>query len=102
MAAKEDPAVETAGTMKEPATESEPFDNAASEVSLHGAVYLKVCSWYASPLFQLVLVALICFLCPGMFNALSGMGGSGMTDATLVDKMVKEQHVLNFGELQPY
>lgn len=44
--------------------------------------------WYASPKVQLVMVAFVCFLCPGMFNALSGMGGGGKTDATLADQMV--------------
>lgn len=44
--------------------------------------------WYASPKIQLVVVALVCFLCPGMFNALSGLGGGGKTDATLADDMV--------------
>jgi len=43
--------------------------------------------WYASPKVQLVLVALVCFLCPGMFNALNGLGGGGKTDATLADHM---------------
>ncbi|KAL3444837.1 MFS general substrate transporter [Aspergillus insuetus] len=42
---------------------------------------------YASPSFQLVLVAIVCFLCPGMFNALGGLGGGGKTDATLADNM---------------
>ncbi|KAL8765309.1 MAG: hypothetical protein Q9209_007584 [Squamulea sp. 1 TL-2023] len=37
---------------------------------------------YASPSFQLGLVAIVCFLCPGMFNALSGLGGGGQFDAT--------------------
>ncbi|KAL8837166.1 MAG: hypothetical protein Q9170_002627 [Blastenia crenularia] len=37
---------------------------------------------YASPPFQLGLVAFVCFLCPGMFNALSGLGGGGQLDAT--------------------
>ncbi|KAI9823056.1 MAG: hypothetical protein M1832_002710 [Thelocarpon impressellum] len=39
-------------------------------------------SWYASPPVQLVMVALVCFLCPGMFNALSGLGGGGQVNAT--------------------
>ncbi|TWU71395.1 DUF895 domain membrane protein [Metarhizium rileyi] len=43
--------------------------------------------WYASPQVQLVLVSFVCFLCPGMFNALGGMGGGGKTDATLADNM---------------
>ncbi|KAL2261035.1 hypothetical protein VTK26DRAFT_4782 [Humicola hyalothermophila] len=38
--------------------------------------------WYASPIVQLLLVSLVCFLCPGMFNALSGLGGGGQVDPT--------------------
>lgn len=44
--------------------------------------------WYASPAVQLGLVAFVCFLCPGMFNALGGLGGGGKTDPTLADNMV--------------
>ena len=44
--------------------------------------------WYASPKIQLGMVAFVCFLCPGMFNALSGLGGGGKTDPTLADNMV--------------
>lgn len=36
--------------------------------------------YYASPQVQLVIVAFVCFMCPGMFNALSGMGGGGNQD----------------------
>ncbi|KAA8521043.1 hypothetical protein F0562_011804 [Nyssa sinensis] len=32
---------------------------------------------YNSPLVQISLIGLVCFCCPGMFNALSGMGGGG-------------------------
>ncbi|KAF2033847.1 MFS general substrate transporter [Setomelanomma holmii] len=32
---------------------------------------------YASPEAQLMLVSFVCFLCPGMFNALNGLGGTG-------------------------
>lgn len=32
---------------------------------------------YNSPITQVVLIALVCFCCPGMFNVLSGMGGGG-------------------------
>lgn len=38
--------------------------------------------WYASPIIQLFMVAMVCFLCPGMFNALSGLGAGGQVDAT--------------------
>ncbi|KAJ1828772.1 hypothetical protein LPJ56_000893 [Coemansia sp. RSA 2599] len=37
---------------------------------------------YYSPMTQVVLVGLVCFLCPGMFNALNGMGGGGQVDRT--------------------
>ncbi|KAF4125914.1 Ion channel regulatory protein UNC-93, partial [Geosmithia morbida] len=36
--------------------------------------------WYASPTIQLLMVSIVCFLCPGMFNALSGLGGGGQVD----------------------
>lgn len=41
--------------------------------------------WYASPKVQLLMVSLVCFLCPGMFNALSGLGGAGLDDPTVAD-----------------
>jgi hypothetical protein len=47
-----------------------------------------VIPWYASPKVQLILVSFVAFLCPGMFNALGGMGGGGKADATLADDMV--------------
>ncbi|CAL1380928.1 unnamed protein product [Linum trigynum] len=37
---------------------------------------------YNSPLVQVVLIGLVCFCCPGMFNALSGMGAGGQVDPT--------------------
>ncbi|KAH8811025.1 DUF895 domain membrane protein [Xylogone sp. PMI_703] len=43
--------------------------------------------WYASPRVQLLMVAFVCFLCPGMFNALSGLGGGGRSDKNLADDM---------------
>jgi hypothetical protein len=36
--------------------------------------------YYASPPIQLMIVSFVCFMCPGMFNALSGMGGGGQFD----------------------
>ncbi|KAJ5173226.1 hypothetical protein N7492_005819 [Penicillium capsulatum] len=43
--------------------------------------------WYASPRFQLGLVAFVCFMCPGMYNALTGLGGNGKADHSLGDDM---------------
>ena len=36
---------------------------------------------YASPEFQIIFVAFVCFLCPGMFNAVNGLGAGGQLDA---------------------
>ncbi|GAV71171.1 hypothetical protein CFOL_v3_14665 [Cephalotus follicularis] len=35
---------------------------------------------YNSPIVQVSLIGLVCFCCPGMLNALSGMGGGGQVD----------------------
>ncbi|KAG2203074.1 hypothetical protein INT46_010379 [Mucor plumbeus] len=34
---------------------------------------------YNSPVFQIFIVGMICFCCPGMYNALSGIGGQGQS-----------------------
>lgn len=36
---------------------------------------------YATPQFQIVFIALVCFLCPGMFNAINGLGAAGQVNA---------------------
>ncbi|CAL5869219.1 uncharacterized protein PFLUO_LOCUS3447 [Penicillium psychrofluorescens] len=43
--------------------------------------------WYASPHIQLGMIAFVCFMCPGMFNALQGLGGAGNTDTQVADQM---------------
>lgn len=40
---------------------------------------------YATPPVQLVVVALVCFMCPGMFNAINGLGGGGQLSAKVSD-----------------
>ncbi|GKU88933.1 hypothetical protein SLEP1_g3140 [Rubroshorea leprosula] len=40
---------------------------------------------YNSPLVQVTLIGVVCFCCPGMFNALSGMGGGGQVDHTVAN-----------------
>ncbi|KAJ2780882.1 hypothetical protein GGI15_003385 [Coemansia interrupta] len=37
---------------------------------------------YYSALTQVIIVGFVCFLCPGMFNAVNGLGGGGQLDAT--------------------
>ncbi|KAG6335975.1 hypothetical protein ID866_3128 [Astraeus odoratus] len=33
--------------------------------------------WHSHPTVQVALLGFVCFMCPGMFNALSGLGGGG-------------------------
>lgn len=40
---------------------------------------------YATPPVQLVIVALTCFMCPGMFNAINGLGGGGQFKSEVND-----------------
>lgn len=56
--------------------------------------------WYASPKVQLLMVAFVCFMCPGMFNALGGLGGGGKTDATLADNMVNTPEFIANGNTE--
>lgn len=50
------------------------------------AVFERPIGWrriYYHPLFQVVLLGFIFFLCPGMFNALTGLGGGGQLNTTV-------------------
>ncbi|PWN52769.1 MFS general substrate transporter [Violaceomyces palustris] len=42
--------------------------------------------YYLKPSFQIVLLGIVFFLCPGMFNALSGLGGGGQLDPTTANQ----------------
>ncbi|KIW75874.1 hypothetical protein Z517_10619 [Fonsecaea pedrosoi CBS 271.37] len=48
-----------------------------------GSRFSSVKSFYAHPWTQIMLISLICFCCPGMYNALGGLGGSGQVDPTV-------------------
>ncbi|EIM91984.1 MFS general substrate transporter [Stereum hirsutum FP-91666 SS1] len=37
---------------------------------------------YYNPYAQVVMLGFVCFMCPGLFNALNGLGGGGQVDAT--------------------
>ncbi|KIJ14046.1 hypothetical protein PAXINDRAFT_156287 [Paxillus involutus ATCC 200175] len=37
---------------------------------------------YYHPITQIIMLGFVCFLCPGMFNALTGLGGGGQMHAT--------------------
>ncbi|KAK9659783.1 hypothetical protein K7432_018510, partial [Basidiobolus ranarum] len=41
---------------------------------------------YNDPIFQVFLVGMVCFCCPGMYNVINGMGAGGqMDDSTAKD-----------------
>ena len=41
---------------------------------------------YSMPVVQVALVGFVCFLCPSMFNAISGIGGGGQVNADASNK----------------
>ncbi|TFK36737.1 major facilitator superfamily domain-containing protein [Crucibulum laeve] len=43
----------------------------------------KVYETWRTPMSQILLISVICFCCPGMYNAISGLGGSGQLDSTV-------------------
>ncbi|UNI17570.1 hypothetical protein JDV02_003900 [Purpureocillium takamizusanense] len=43
----------------------------------------KLVRFYAHPWTQILLISFICFCLPGMYNALTGLGGSGQVDSTV-------------------
>ncbi|KAI0425442.1 putative MFS transporter [Xylaria sp. FL1042] len=43
----------------------------------------KLIRFYSHPWTQILLISLICFCLPGVYNALSGIGGSGQVDPTV-------------------
>ena len=45
----------------------------------------RTLTYYASPVVQLLLVAVICLLLPGSYNALTGLGGGGQADSKVFD-----------------
>ncbi|KAF9526416.1 major facilitator superfamily domain-containing protein [Crepidotus variabilis] len=38
--------------------------------------------FYLHPVTQVVMLGLVCFMCPGLFNALNGLGAGGQVDST--------------------
>lgn len=37
---------------------------------------------YYNPTTQIVMLGVLCFMCPGLFNALNGLGAGGQVDST--------------------
>ncbi|KAH8101515.1 MFS general substrate transporter [Cristinia sonorae] len=44
--------------------------------------YSGIKGLYYHPLTQVVCLAFVCFMCPGLFNALNGLGGGGQLEAS--------------------
>lgn len=65
-----------------------PADRPDGWMYLERKIGHMVIPWYASPMFQLIMVSIVCFTCPGMFNALTGLGGGGREDNVLASNMV--------------
>ncbi|KAH3902417.1 related to DUF895 domain membrane protein [Saccharomycodes ludwigii] len=67
------------------------YADSASTHSYHGTAWydkklIPGIPSYSSGLIQVVLLSFVAFLCPGCFNALSGLGGAGLSSATLANK----------------
>ncbi|GAM44133.1 MFS transporter [Talaromyces pinophilus] len=67
-----------------PKTATTPTKNERDRVMVETtSVSQKICfSRYNSPFWQVVIVSIVAFGCPGMYNALSGIGGGGQLDTT--------------------
>ncbi|KAF9457984.1 major facilitator superfamily domain-containing protein [Collybia nuda] len=46
-----------------------------------GSVLSK--AYWRTPVGQILLISVVCFCCPGMYNAITGIGGSGQLDSTV-------------------
>ncbi|KAI0785941.1 MFS general substrate transporter [Abortiporus biennis] len=53
--------------------------------SEHGLSYKALKRLYYKPISQIILLGFICFMCPGLYNALNGLGGGGRVDTTTND-----------------
>ena len=48
------------------------------------AIFERPTGWrgiYYHPALQVALLGFVCFMCPGMFNALTGLGGGGQVNS---------------------
>ncbi|EGG02453.1 uncharacterized protein MELLADRAFT_38516 [Melampsora larici-populina 98AG31] len=61
-------------------------DRSPSKTKLNEEVLAPTCKiGYRHPLIQIVIVSIVCFCCPGMYNSITGLGGGGQLDATAAD-----------------
>ncbi|TGJ83776.1 hypothetical protein E0Z10_g4984 [Xylaria hypoxylon] len=60
-----------------------PITRQQGEDSFNQPHSTKLVHFYAHPWTQILLISVICFCLPGIYNALSGIGGSGQVDPTV-------------------
>ncbi|TEA22085.1 UNC93-like protein [Colletotrichum sidae] len=58
-------------------------DASSQDVESNQEESSKLMRLYSHPWTQILLISVICFCMPGMFNALSGLGGGGQVDSTV-------------------
>ncbi|KAF9040597.1 major facilitator superfamily domain-containing protein [Panaeolus papilionaceus] len=61
------------------------YASGTSNESLAQPVYERpagVAGLYSHPVTQVTMLGFVCFMCPGLFNALNGLGGGGQVDST--------------------
>lgn len=88
----------TENTPESPSSKGEYAENpsieeAGTPAPLEGAAWMYkpiklgplTLPWFASPPSQLTFVALVCFLCPGMYNAVNGLGAGGTISTHDID-----------------
>jgi len=62
--------------------EEKVYESRAGPCSVQVEVFEGWRGVYYHPVTQVCLVGFVCFMCPGMFNALTGLGAGGQVDAT--------------------
>jgi len=61
---------------------SGPDDNSGSRIAIYERP-TGIKGIYYHPITQVSMLGLVCFMCPGLFNALTGLGGGGQVDPTI-------------------
>lgn len=54
----------------------------STDLPAHYARPQGIRGFHSSTTMQIVFLGFVCFMCPGLFNALNGLGGGGQVDAT--------------------
>ncbi|KAL1753509.1 major facilitator superfamily domain-containing protein [Schizophyllum commune] len=63
------------------ASEAEKYSWDSSSYMARAAPPRGVRGMYSRPVVQVVMLGFVCFMCPGLFNALNGLGAGGQLDA---------------------